>query len=282
MVHPLPGRNDLPMLALKHPSGSTAEVYLNGGQVRSFIPAGGEEVLFLSRASRFEAGTPIRGGIPVVFPQFADLGPLPKHGFARTQVWSWDGDPGHYSEVPRAVLKLEASDETRQIWPHEFVAELVIELHEQNLSVSLSIRNPAAELIEFQAALHTYFRVASAAEAVVEGLHGVRYRDREEEEEQTQKAPGIRFGGLVDRVYLQAPSPLMLRDPSGNRAIEISSEGFEDAVVWNPWNELATELPDMDADEYLEMVCIEAAQVARPVSLGQGDLWRGSQTIRVR
>ena len=29
----------------------------------------------------------VRGGIPVLFPQFADRGPLKKHGFARDLPW---------------------------------------------------------------------------------------------------------------------------------------------------------------------------------------------------
>jgi D-hexose-6-phosphate mutarotase len=44
-----------------------AEVYLQGAHVTAYAPRGGAPVLFLSRASRFERGAPIRGGIPIVF-----------------------------------------------------------------------------------------------------------------------------------------------------------------------------------------------------------------------
>lgn len=41
-----------------------------------------------------DGSRPLRGGIPVCFPQFSDCGPLEKqHGFARDEVWElWGGD----------------------------------------------------------------------------------------------------------------------------------------------------------------------------------------------
>ena len=48
-----PGANGLPKIVLSAPGGTRAEVYLNGGQVTSWMPAGGEERLFLSPASEF-------------------------------------------------------------------------------------------------------------------------------------------------------------------------------------------------------------------------------------
>ena len=66
-------------------------VYLHGAHVTSWKPARDhDERLFLSERSEFRAGTAIRGGIPVIFPQFAAEGPLPRHGFARTSEWTLD------------------------------------------------------------------------------------------------------------------------------------------------------------------------------------------------
>ena len=84
------GRNDLPKIVITHESGSSAHVYLDGAQVMSWKTADDVERLFLSGAARFERGKPIRGGIPVVFPQFADSGPLVKHGWLRTTRWEVD------------------------------------------------------------------------------------------------------------------------------------------------------------------------------------------------
>ena len=73
------------------------KIYLHGAHVTSWVPAGGDERLFLSQKSEFRPGAAIRGGVPVIFPQFGGLGTLPKHGFARTLPWdlsSLGGDPG--------------------------------------------------------------------------------------------------------------------------------------------------------------------------------------------
>jgi len=42
--------------------------------------------LFCSPLSVYASGKAIRGGIPIVFPQFGG-GPLPQHGFARNRKW---------------------------------------------------------------------------------------------------------------------------------------------------------------------------------------------------
>jgi glucose-6-phosphate 1-epimerase len=100
------GRNGLPTLLLSHPSGGQAEIYLYGAHLTSWTPAGGGEALFLSRAAKYEPGVPIRGGVPVIFPQFAELGPLPKHGFARVHSWRWTDSPGEAATATRATLEL--------------------------------------------------------------------------------------------------------------------------------------------------------------------------------
>src|SRR5438132_247968 len=83
----VPGSGDLPKVVLTAPDGASAEIYLYGAQVTSWIPAGSAERLFLSPRAEFRAGASIRGGTPVIFPQFSNQGSLPKHGFARLNSW---------------------------------------------------------------------------------------------------------------------------------------------------------------------------------------------------
>ena len=65
-----------PALRLATASGARAVVALHGAQVLSWAPPGGEERLYLSPKAVFDGHSAVRGGIPVCFPQFADLGPL--------------------------------------------------------------------------------------------------------------------------------------------------------------------------------------------------------------
>ena len=63
------------------------DVAYYGATVTSWRTAGRER-LWMSSLSRLDESGPIRGGVPVAFPQFADQGPLPLHGFARTLRWT--------------------------------------------------------------------------------------------------------------------------------------------------------------------------------------------------
>ena len=60
------------ILVLNHPSGATATVNLFGATVFSWILPSGKEMFYLSTLSDKTGVKPIRGGIPVVFPQFAN------------------------------------------------------------------------------------------------------------------------------------------------------------------------------------------------------------------
>jgi len=50
--------------------------------------------------------------------------------------------------------------------------------------------------------------------------------------------------------------------------------------VWNPGPDKIRELSDMPPDDYLRMLCVEAAVIGEPVSLAPGAQWRGRQTLR--
>lgn len=266
----------LSKLRLSHASGAAAEVYLHGAHVTSWAPAGGSEALFLSRAATFAPGKAIRGGVPVVFPQFAGMGPLPKHGFARTETWERVDD----GDRPGAVrLRLRDSERTRAVWPHAFLAELAVEVGDDWLSMALTIQNTGEDAFELTAALHTYLRVGDVRRASIEGLRGLRYRAGKQERVDEDRA--LTVGGEVDRVYLDTPPELRVRDPQNARDFLLHATGFADTVVWNPWEEATAALTDMEDDEYVEMLCVEAAQVGAPVRLDAGTRWTGAQRIRV-
>ena len=268
--------NGLPAVRLTTPDGATAVITLYGAQLVSWLSADGRERLYLSERSRFEHGQAIRGGIPVIFPQFADSGPLPRHGFARTCTWELLS-ARHDKDYACATLRLTDSEETRALWPHAFVAELTVMIAGNRLDVEFEVENTGSDAFSFTAALHSYFSVAKANSCQLQGLDGVCYLDKADGGKlKREDGETVLLDDEMDRVYLDVSKPLLLWEPARHLAIE--SEGFPDVVVWNPWISKCAALDDMPPDGYRQMICIEAAAAGRPVELAPGALWSGRQT----
>ena len=268
-------------MRLSAPDGATAEVHSHGAHVTSWRPASdGEERLFLSARSEFRAGTAIRGGVPVIFPQFAAEGPLPRHGFARTSEWTVVKEA---MDGPDAVaeLQLAASPVTRATWPEEFLATLTVRVGGDRLAITLGVENRGSRAFHFTSALHTYLRVRELADAALVGLGGTSYRvSGQPGVMHRDESPELRVSGEIDRVYASAPRHLELREPG--RVLDIESDGFPDAVVWNPGARKAAALPDMAVEEVRQMLCVEAAAVQQPIRLGPGEQWAGTQVLHAR
>ena len=251
-----------------------AEVSQHGAQVLSWRPAGPlRELLYLSPLATFAPGHPVRGGIPVLFPQFGLFGPLPKHGLVRAADWQPLPTRGPHE----ARLGLRDSASTRADWPFAFALELTVLLGLRSLTVRLQVHNTDARAFTFTAGLHTYLRVENAAAARLEGLAGHAYLDALDGLT-PRGASGAEppVASAVDRVYLAVASPVRLFD--GALCVEIDQTGFEDVVVWNPGGE--STLPDLPPGAHTGMLCVEAAQIANPVTLAPGACWEGTQTLR--
>ena len=273
------GRNGMDCVQIRNAHGDAAEVYLNGGHVTSWV-VDGDEKLFLGSRAAFAKGESIRGGIPVVFPQFADQGPLPAHGFARTSQWSLGSSDDSENGVS-VTLRLDDNAETRKLWPWNFELDLTVTLNVRTLRVELTVRNTGAGSFDFTAALHTYLRVSDINTARVTGLRGCRYLDKTRgKQEMTDGSSGLAIREETDRVYLDAPASLMLRDAQRS-PLRVESRGFRDAVVWNPWRDKVKTFSGMAEDDYRRMICVEAAQVGDPVVLNAAESWSGSQTLTV-
>jgi glucose-6-phosphate 1-epimerase len=270
--------DSLPTITLAAPEGAVAVIYPHGAHIASWKPAGGGERLFLSPASAFEPGSPIRGGVPVIFPQFSGMGPLPKHGFARLQTWQ-AAQPQLGADFASITLSLRANEQTLALWPHPFLAEMTIRLGGPRLAMTLAITNTGSAPFTFTAALHTYFAVADVLTTAVAGLAGTRYHDTTVNPwaEGVQAEAEVRFAGEVDSIFYAAPRHLAVRTPEYGTRIE--AEGFPDAVVWNPGRDKCSRLPDLPADGYRRFVCVEAAAIGQAVSLLPDAQWRGTQTL---
>jgi glucose-6-phosphate 1-epimerase len=257
--------------------GSTAVVSKLGGQVLSWTTRDGRERLFLSERAKFDGSVPIRGGIPVCFPQFAGLGSLPKHGFVRTRLW----EVGSQSAADGyAMVTLQTADDevTRALWPHAFRAEVTVVLERDRLDVELGIDNLGSEPLSFTGALHTYLRVVEVEDVSLAGLYGFQYRDTADGDRiRKETSPELIVEAEVDRVYHDVNRPLLLQ--AGNLSLGIHQEGFPDVVVWNPWVDACARFPDMPPTGFRHMLCVEAAAARQPVTVAPGQNWSGRQSL---
>lgn len=255
----------------------TATLCRQGAHLLGWHGPDGLGRLFLSRRAEFAPGAAIRGGVPVIFPQFGD-GPLPKHGLARTRPWQQAR-----TAQDQVELTLDDDPATRAVWPHRFRLSLTARIGVGRLAVRLTVENRGAMAFPFTCALHTYFAVADIRQTTVGGLAGIPFldslRDSCREREVREQ---IAFTGEVDRIYVGAPDHgLTIRDVGHGRSFVLEKTGMPDTVLWNPWSEKARRLPDFLPEEYRRMVCLETGIIAQPHTLAPGAAWSGETVFEM-
>jgi glucose-6-phosphate 1-epimerase len=249
----------LPAVRIDAGDGASAIVTLYGAHLISWTTADGVERLFCSAKSALDGSRAIRGGVPVIFPQFAERGTGMRHGFARVSTWRL-GESGENDDGAFAVFVLTHADLTpamAQAWPHGFELRLKVALRGQSIALSFDVRNAGDDAFAFSSALHTYFAVDAIATVRV---HGVQPDE-------------LRIDDKLDQIYFGIQGRIALEQPGAT--LTLTQSGFTDAVVWNPGAADTKALADMEDDEYL---CIEPALI-EPVTLQPGAAWRGEHRI---
>ncbi|KAK4742373.1 hypothetical protein SAY87_000374 [Trapa incisa] len=274
-------RNGIEQVTLRNTRGASVRISLHGGQILSWRTDHGEELLFTSSKAIFKPPTPVRGGIPICFPQFGNRGTLEQHGFARKKIWVVDNDPPplHPSDSNAKAfidLLLKSSEEDLKIWPHSFEFRLRVSLSEDGYLTMVSrIRNINCKPFNFSIAYRTYFSISDISEIRVEGLETLDYLDNLCQRERfTEQGDAITFESEVDRVYLSS-SDIAIFDHERKRTFIIHKEGLPDVVVWNPWDKKAKALVDLGDEEYKHMLCVDGAAIETPIPLKPGEEWTG-------
>lgn len=267
----------LPAVTIRAADGAQATVTLYGGHLVAWQTSDGQERLFCSRDSALDGSRAIRGGVPVIFPQFGARGTGMRHGFARVATWQLEstGDADGAAWAQFILQHTDLPDAIATTWPWAFTLRLRVAVQGLSLELQLSVHNTGEQAFPFSAALHSYFAIDQLSEARIGGLQRVRYSD-ETPQDALQAEELLQFADKLDRIYYQLPGALTLQ--SGSHTLRLEQQGFTDAVVWNPGAQDAAALPDLADDEYQRFICIEPALI-QPDTLAAGAQWTGRQHL---
>lgn len=277
---PLPGVES-------HPGAGHYGVFDHGAQVWAWQPDGQPNpVIWLSSASDFEAGKPIRGGIPICFPWF---GPgfkrdrTPPHGFVRTVAWRLESQHEAAGALDVRYLVDQTVTGEQPFFSTDYRAELRARFASDALEVSLRVENHDDEPFTIEEALHTYLAVSDVRSVTIDGLAGAPYLDKVANDtgfDNTQ-AGVLQLTGPTDRVFAHA-GEVTLDDPGFARRLRLTTHGSANVVIWNPWADGAATIADIEDDDWPEFVCIEAANAyADAVTLLPGEHWTMTQRIEL-
>ena len=266
------GNGSLPKILIET-KAATAEIYLYGAQVTSWVPAGADEVLFVSEKSHWEAGRAIRGGIPICFPWFrakADDKSAPSHGFVRTKEWRVESISAQAEDSVRVCLSTESDDSTRRWWPFDFRLEYRITVGAK-LRLELVMKNSGQSALRFEEALHSYFKVGDVEQVRVRGLDGAIFLDNREGNREKIQRGDVVLLRQTDNAYANANGMAEIIDPLLGRTLKTEKLGSNSTIVWNPWSDGASSMADLSEHEWRQMLCVEGGNIlTSAVSLDPG------------
>ncbi len=242
-----------------------AAIALHGAHLLSYQPQQQSEMIWMSEAAIFDGKAALRGGVPICWPWFGGLA-APSHGFARTSEWQLVEHRENENGVI-VCLGLKDSEATRAIWPHAFTLRLWVEIGDE-LKMTLEMENTDTTPWQFSAALHTYLNIADIHTTSVTGM-GPSYIDKLQSNQVCQGSETLTLTAGIDRIYTQPEAEIHVEDHNHQRTLQISNQGHNSAVLWNPWANGAAAMSDMTDDGYQTMLCVESTVFSPSLEEGQ-------------
>lgn len=282
--------SSLEPITLNHKSGSSATIHPFGATVTSFKTAQ-REVLFVSSSAKLDGSKAIRGGIPLVFPQFGQPDKsYPQHGFLRCNVWKLEGTTEKEDGTQCCEFSLNLKDAVAarggkwgEDTEYDCLVTLKVKLTEDKLKTYLNIQNKGKVPFDFQTLFHTYYKV-DGSKALdpklcnVNGLVGYQAEDKITGDTYIVGGEPIIIDREVDRIYQNPSKPVLdIVINAGGSSVELQAKatvnGIEtpvSVVVWNPFIEKAKGMSDFTDEQYHDMVCVEPGVLHDVSSLTEG------------
>lgn len=272
--------------------GAKAEVFLFGATVTKFETASGHSLIWCSKTAKLDGTKAIRGGIPLVFPQFGQpIKEMAQHGFARNNVWSCA------SKTDDSVtLTLDNTKVTHDAWPFAYKLTFKVSVEAEKLVTSYYVQNIGSDSFPFHCLQHTYLNVGDITGTKVIGLKSNRFLDKTSSDVTSlnfETSESAEISAFTDRVYVGLGGEVKVVCPSKTIVVEgrasywstlEASESVpmaSDTVVWNPWEANARGMADFDDEGYKEMLCIEPGLVSAFHKLEPGKVMELTQVLGV-
>ncbi|MEM1368878.1 MAG: aldose epimerase [Cyanobacteria bacterium P01_H01_bin.15] len=128
----------------------------------------GQEIFYLNTARFKDPSKSVRGGIPLLFPICGNLVDdaytfdgksysLVQHGFGRTLPWTVTTEKT--DDAASLTVSLSSNEETKAVYPFEFVLDYVTELSGNTLTQIYRHTNKSDVPMPFSTGIHPYFLV---------------------------------------------------------------------------------------------------------------------------
>ncbi|KAH8070601.1 glucose-6-phosphate 1-epimerase [Aureococcus anophagefferens] len=245
---------------------------------------------------------------------FADQGPLPLHGFARTLRWTRIGGEGR-DDCATATFALRkygvpggghdalTSDETMG-WDPAFELLYTVSVGRNDdgspfLGLELGVK--ALTPFEFTTCLHTYLRFDDVRDVRLAGLRGVAYYDKVAAEDRVEDEDAIAVeqasiascgsrppaAGFVDRIYHETRGRPLTLTVAGGEIYTTSSRRRPTATRSSstPGSRASAGRRAGRTSTTTAATTCASSQRSRatgPVALAAGESWAGKQTITIR
>lgn len=244
-----------------------------GATVTSFKTGAGRECIFVSRDAKLDGTKAIRGGIPLVYPQFGQPDKaMPQHGFLRNNVWQVDEESVYDRQDSAGInytLTLKDVKNSRGgKWDEHTELDCFcvysIKIEASKMTTTLGIKNISSKPFDFQTLLHTYYLVdgnaaLDASQCYVKGLEGYAVHDKINDEKYKLGGDPVVIDKLTDRVYTPPTGKDAVAVTIGvgaGKTMHMSATGLVDGatvpvscVVWNPFKENAAAMGDFGDDQ---------------------------------
>jgi glucose-6-phosphate 1-epimerase len=247
-------------------------VNILGSQLISAQIIENEDVFYLS--PYVNGNDKLRGGVPIIFPQFGSYGPLKKHGFARDLEWC-EVFSYTFASIEQSCYILDINKHSTSNWPFDTKLFLTFELVKNvSLEIKFKVVNCGDKSFTFTGGLHPYFAIKSRKDVIISGIHNIEFIDTDP---------------FIDTFILDGNTPLErlfltkteISLFNGYRLLNLTVEGFDNWMIWNPGKSGSKNILDLPDEDWDKFICIEPLVCNKPVTLSPMQTFIGNLSIKI-